>query len=273
MKTLHPKLVKLYVTHDQNVTLTRLQRDERLKWLRYYLDFCQKYGHLPRERDSLQPWLLKLASKRQSEAQQLEASRSINVYFDLVSTMTAEQLRKDPNGWPAQYEELKRQIRVRQYSPKTLKCYRCWIRDFETFLKGKSPKDVSDHDAVQFLSMLATERRVGATTQNQAFNALLFLFRHVLKTPYELGDKVVRAKKRRYVPVILSRPEVDAVILAMPPPYRLLVQLLYGCGLRLAEGLNLRVHSFNFDQNVLTVHRGKGGKDRTVPLPLSPHFS
>ena len=105
-----------------------------------------------------------------------------------------------------------------------------------------------------------------ASTQNQAFNALLFLFRHILKKDFGDHKDTPRAKKSNYIPIVLTRQEIDAVLKYMRHPYSLLVKLLYGCGLRLFEGLKLRVMDFNFDEGVLTV-RGKGDKIRTVPIP------
>ena len=93
------------------------------------------------------------------------------------------------------------------------------------------------------------------------------LFRHVLKTEFGEIKDVPRAKRRPYIPVVLSRQEVDAIIAALSPPYDLVAKLLYGCGLRLFEGTKLRVQDFNFDGRILTVHDGKGKKDRTVPMP------
>ena len=122
-------------------------------------------------------------------------------------------------------------------------------------------------DVKEFLTSLAVEKKVSASSQNQAFNALLFFFRHVLKKEFGKIDGVVRAKQRPYIPVVLSRDEVNRVIQNLYYPYNLVVKLLYGCGLRLSECMNLRIHNFNFDYLVLTVHDGKGKKDRTVPLP------
>ena len=89
----------------------------------------------------------------------------------------------------------------------------------------------------------------------------------MLKRPYELGDNVQRARRTRYVPVVLSQKELEQVFSHMDEPYLLIAQLLYGCGLRLSEGLRLRVAQLNLSHKILTVHRGKGRKDRTVPLP------
>ncbi|NCO73969.1 MAG: tyrosine-type recombinase/integrase, partial [Cyanobacteria bacterium] len=105
------------------------------------------------------------------------------------------------------------------------------------------------------------------STQNQAFNALLFFFRHVLGREFGKVEGVVRAKRRRYIPVVLSREEVDSVVARLAHPYDLVVLLLYGCGLRISEALDLRIQCFNLDEGILTVHDGKGQKDRTVPLP------
>lgn len=127
--------------------------------------------------------------------------------------------------------------------------------------------EVSDGDAKNFLTDLAVKGQVVASTQNQAFNALLFLFRHVLKRDYDLKDRVVRAKRTKYIPTVLTRPELDAVLDALKFPYNLIVSMLYGCGLRLSECLELRINSLDFSENLVIVHDGKGKKDRSVPLP------
>jgi integron integrase len=120
-----------------------------------------------------------------------------------------------------------------------------------------------------FLTSLAVHSKVSASTQNQAFNALLFLFRHILKREreFDAGEGIVRAKQKKYIPVVLTRKEVDVIMAKLHYPYDLIAKFLYGCGLRLFECLNLRIHCLNLDEGVLTVHDGKGQKDRTVPLP------
>ena len=119
-----------------------------------------------------------------------------------------------------------------------------------------------------FLTNLAVKEKVAASTQNQAFNALLFLFRHILHRDM-IVEGVVRAKQRKYIPVVLSREEIDSILEHLSYPYDLVVKLLYGCGFRLFECLQLRINHLNFDAMILTVHDGKGQKDRTVPLPMS----
>jgi len=169
--------------------------------------------------------------------------------------------------WEEEYRDLEGTIRMRNYSGKTLATYRMWVRKFQGFVKSKAAEDLDPGDVKAFLTHLAVVREVAASTQNQAFNALLFFFRHVLGREFGKLDGVVRAKRRPYVPVVLSRREVEAVLDGLDPPFRLVAEMLYGCGLRIGECLGLRIHCFNLDSMLLTVHDGKGQKDRTVPLP------
>jgi integron integrase len=271
MKRLAEVLRVAVAARMRELGVPEVEWPDRLRWLRFYLDFCFKYAFPPRDVDSLEPFLQKMAAKGQGPDIQRVAAESVGLYYALMKTWGArpeaapsDQARQ---GWQPAFDELKAAIRVRQYSPKTGKTYAIWLDQFRLFLQDKDPQHVEAEDAARFLTHLAVDRHVVASTQNQAFNALLFVFRHIWKRPYELGDTVQRARRTRYIPVVLSREEVDAVVAALDPPCRLPVQLLYGCGLRLAECLNLRVQCFNFDQAVLTIHDGKGRKDRTVPLP------
>jgi integron integrase len=162
---------------------------------------------------------------------------------------------------------LSNEIKVRHYSPKTFKSYATWVYKLKSFSKSKDPAELSTGDVKAFLTFLAVDQKVSASSQNQAFNALLFFFRHVLRKEFGKIDGVVRAKRKPYIPVVLSRQEIDAITSRLRYPYNLVVQLLYGCGLRLFECLSLRTQNFNFDHEILTIHDGKGKKDRTVPLP------
>ncbi|MBW2165590.1 MAG: integron integrase [Deltaproteobacteria bacterium] len=156
---------------------------------------------------------------------------------------------------------------MRHYSPKTLKTYSGWTRKFQIYTKSKDPHLVSVDDVKAFLTWLAVDQGVSASSQNQAFNALLFLFCNVFKKEFGKVDGIVRAKRKPYIPVVLSREEVDRVVGFMKYPHKLIISLMYGCGLRISECLSLRVHNFNFDMKILTIHDGKGKKDRTVPIP------
>ena len=168
--------------------------------------------------------------------------------------------------WDEIIRKLADEIKVRHYSRKTLKTYALWSRQFQKFLNNKAPAELTTSDVKEYLTYLAVTCHVAASTQNQAFNSLLFLFRHALKRDFGDLRDVPRAKKSRYIPVVLSRDEIDKIISHLYFPYSLVVKVLFGCGLRLFECLQLRVRDFNFDAGILTVH-GKGKKDRTVPLP------
>jgi len=169
-------------------------------------------------------------------------------------------------AWDNIIDNLAAEIKTRHYSRKTLKAYADWSRKFQGYLRNKPPDELSATDVKAYLTYLAVECKVSASTQNQAFNALLFLFRHILKKDFGNHKDIPRTEKSKYIPVVLSRKEIDAVLKHLGHPYDLAVKLLYGCGLRLFECMTLRVKNFNFDAGILTVH-GKGSKDRTVPIP------
>jgi integron integrase len=177
-------------------------------------------------------------------------------------------LRKEYGAdWTKLYQDFQNAIKLRHYSPATLKTYTGWTRKFQAFTRSKHPDLLAVEDVKNFLTYLAVDKKVAASSQNQAFNALLFVFRNTLGKEFGKVDGIVRAKRKPYIPVVLSREEVDRIIAALNHPYRLIISLMYGCGLRLAECLSLSVHNLNFDMKILTVHDGKGKKDRTVPLP------
>ncbi len=149
----------------------------------------------------------------------------------------------------------------------------------QTYTRSQHPDLLSTDDVKAFLTYLAVEKNVSAPSQSQAFNALLFFYRHVLAREFGKIDGVVRAKRSRYIPVVLCRDEIDAISLHLEPPCDLIVKLLYGCGLRLFECLQLRVQYLDFDAGIITIHDGKGKKDRSIPLPqvlvaqLRNHFA
>jgi integron integrase len=183
------------------------------------------------------------------------------------NTPASQSKQRTNASWESEYSQLADEIKVRHYSKKTLRTYQGWMKKFQTFTHSRPPAMLSTDDVKNFLTFLAVKKRVSATTQNQAFNSLLFFYRHVLQKEFGQVEGVVRAKRKPYIPVVLSRDEINAILKHLDPPYALVVKLLYGCGLRLFECLGLRVQCMNFDAGVLTVHDGKGQKDRTVPLP------
>ncbi len=157
-------------------------------------------------------------------------------------------------------------LRLRQMALTTEKIYCHWIRYFILQQKIQHP-DAMDADKVTaFLTYLAVEKHVAPNTQNQAFNALLFLFKHVLQRPIE-NVQAIRAKERRAVPVVLTAREVELVLSLLEQPFLTMIQLAWGAGMRKAEILRLRVKDVDFERRELTIRQGKGGKDRRTVLP------
>jgi integron integrase len=164
-------------------------------------------------------------------------------------------------------DEVREVIRRKHYSRRTERTYVSWIRRFILYHEKRHPRDMGKKEIETFLSYLATNLNVSPSTQNQAFNALLFLYRHVLNI--DLGQTItaVRAKRRKYVPTVMTKEEARKVIDALSGVHRLMARLLYGSGLRLMECLRLRVKDVDLEGNRIVVRDGKGMKDRVTILP------
>lgn len=164
---------------------------------------------------------------------------------------------------------LARVIRTRGMSIRTEKTYLHWLCRLVAFHGGRSPRDLGAAEVVNFLQHLAVVRNVAASTQNQALNALVFFYDKALEQP--LGDlgPMVRARRPKRLPVVLSTAEVRRLLDALDGVHGLIAALLYGSGMRLLECLRLRVQDVAFERNLIVVRRGKGDKDRVVPLPTA----
>ncbi len=160
-------------------------------------------------------------------------------------------------------------IRVRHYSPRTEKAYAHWIRRYILFHDKRHPNEMGPLEINQFLTHLAVQEHVSASTQNQALNALLFLYKSALQIEIGLIEDAVRAKKPERLPVVLTRQEVAAVLANLDGVVLLVSLLLYGAGLRLLDALRLRVKDIDFTKNEITIRDGKGQKDRVTMLPAA----
>lgn len=159
------------------------------------------------------------------------------------------------------------EIRTRHYSPRTEEAYLGWINRFMDFHRGRSVEDLAIDDVRRFLSALAIDAKVSASTQNQARAAVTFLYRDVLRTPVGTVEGVATAKRPRHLPEVLTRDEVDLVLGALSGAPRLVASLLYGSGLRLLEALTLRIKDVDMGRGELVIRGGKGSKDRVTVLP------
>jgi len=158
-------------------------------------------------------------------------------------------------------------IRIKHYSIRTEQAYLQWIRRYILFHGKRHPRELGADHLSAFLSDLAVRGRVAAATQNQALNAILFLYRQVLKQNLPWIEGVQRAKQPQHLPVVLTRPEVKHVLAQLEGTVWLMASLTYGGGLRLLECLRLRVKDIDFERGELTIRDGKGQKDRVTMLP------
>jgi integron integrase len=171
------------------------------------------------------------------------------------------------SGKPRLLDMVRHALRARHYSRSTEKAYAAWIRKYIVFHGKRHPSEMGDSEVTQFLTNLATRRRVSASTQNQALAALLFLYRSVLRQDLPWLEGVVRAKVPLRVPVVLSRREVAAILKRLRGTVWLMASLMYGSGLRLMECARLRVKDVDVPRREITVRDGKGQKDRVTVLP------
>jgi len=162
---------------------------------------------------------------------------------------------------------LRAAVRARHYSPRTEESYVGWVKRFVRFSGMRHPRGLGEPDVERFLTSLAVDHRVSASTQNQALSALVFLYDAVLGRPLGLCAGLVRAKRSTRLPVVLTRDEVRAVLANMGGTPALVAGLLYGSGLRLLEALQLRVKDLDFAGREVTVRGGKGDRDRRTMLP------
>jgi len=175
-------------------------------------------------------------------------------------------------------QQIRAVLRAGHYSHLTERAYFGWIRRFVLFNDGKHPAELGAQEVGSFLSQLAMQAKVAPSTQNQALNALLFLYRRVLGVELPWLDDVVRAKKPQRLPTVLNENEVRAVLAELQGVYWLIGGLLYGSGLRLMECLRLRVKDVDFTHRQILVRNGKGGRDRVTVLansvgaPLRTHL-
>lgn len=170
-------------------------------------------------------------------------------------------------GGPKLMDQIHNILRRKHYSIHTERSYTSWIKQYIRFHKMRHPRDLGKKEIEAFLTHLAVDRKVSSSTQNQAFNAILFLYRDVLEITLDEALNAVRAKKPARIPVVMSHDEAMKVIHFLKGTYHLIATLLYGSGLRLMECVRLRVKDIDFEMNCIHVHDGKGKKDRVVMLP------
>jgi integron integrase len=252
-KSLNSKHVPHYIRWVRDCySFFRLPPTERLSPEQIHLFL----SNLERSRE---PWQVKQAE---------QALRSFD-YFLSRTLPSTTPVMPDHDAWASVLDQTRDVLRVKQLAMNTEKTYLGWLRQFQAYLGAKPPRELTFDDMRRYLSHLAVERNVAAATQNQALNAILFMYRHVLDIDTGEAIDAVRAEKRRRLPVVLTKGEVQRVFDAMHGTLRLMAMLTYGCGLRLSECLYLRVKDLDLERGMLIVRSGKGDKDRRTVLPES----
>ncbi len=210
--------------------------------------------------------------KTYEEWQVNQARDAIRLYlfFRLKKSKTNALWSKEADKqWEETSDMMVKALRLRHRSLSTERTYLGWVKQFHAYLKGLSPYHLEKSNFENFISYLAVERKVSASTQNQAFNAILFFYRHVLDKEVGEVKGAVRAKYNRRLPVVLTKKEINQIFEQLDKNALLMCRLIYGCGLRLKECLTLRVKDIDFGLNCVIVRSGKGDKDRQTVLPES----
>ena len=168
---------------------------------------------------------------------------------------------------PRLLEQGRQSLRVKHYSLRTEEAYLYWIRYFIRFHKKRHPREMSGKEVEAFLTHLAVDRKVSPSTQNQALSAILYLYKQVLEVDLPWLNNVVRAKRKKQIPVVFTRMEVKQLLAQFDGTYWLLFSLIYGAGLRISECAQLRVKDVDFHYKQLIIRDSKGGKDRVTVFP------
>lgn len=240
-------------------------------WVTRFFNHVGKHPGDPIEQGDIDGFI-KQESRRREDWQIDQAREAIEVYRYWAHRKESMPLRRpaDPSEqWKAAAREMRNIMRLRHMSRQTEKAYMHWLRRFYKFVNGLFPDKLKSEHVKDFLTHLAVESKVAASTQNQAFNGLLFLYRHVLDTPIEDISDAVRAKREQTLPVVMTKAEVSRVLERMEGVPRLMAAVTYGGGLRLKECLKLRVKDLDFERSVIVVRNAKGKKARETILAES----
>ncbi len=238
-----------------------------LRWIRMYIAFSEK---VPAKSNALSSFIGDIGSR--FPAWQVEqAERAVAMYLSFI--------REDKEGppsvaklpyklaWQHVILNMEKELRLRNKSLQTERSYLYWVKNFRRFLGSVPPQVLQEKNLKDFLTYLAIERSVAIATQKQAFNAILFLFRYVLNKQVHDLYSVVRSRKPRRLPLVLSPQELNEITGHLRHPYKLMSEIIYGGGLRLSECLKIRIKDVDFKNKVLTVRSGKGEIDRQTLLP------
>ena len=239
------------------------------RWVTQYLQFCNSIEDQTTPEKNVNDFLCKIG-KRCEQWQVAQAKEAISLYQFFIGRQRPQPAKTGGDwneDWVRAGEMMKRMLRLKQLAYSTEQSYLGWLRGFYRYVRPLAPRDLDDRHLKDYLSYLASERRVAKSTQSQAFNALLFFYRNVLEKEVGSIADVVRAKRGRRLPTVLTKDDVMRLIGALDGIYRLMAQIIYGGGLRIKECVRLRIKDIEFEKNALMIRGAKGDKDRQTLLP------
>ena len=241
-----------------------------LKWVADCYSFLAVPDSTRIDSDRKKQFLFHMAKTHEDwQVKQADTALRLYQYFLAQSEKESRHEGGAVPEWRGIEEKMREALRLRHRSYSTEKAYITWLRGFKQFIKNLPPDQISGRELQDFLSHLAVEKRVSSSTQNQALNAIVFLFRHVLEKDIAGELSAVRARQRRRLPVVLTAKEIQGIFDRMSWTPKLMAMVTYGCGLRLQECLTLRIKDIDLEQNIIIVRSGKGDKDRRTVLPES----
>lgn len=242
-----------------------------ISWVSQFYAFCEKDVGDNISANDVDHFLKNIAKHRE-DWQIKQAKEAVDLYRFFLRKHSRESACTEMESaaqWKNVVEEMIKILRLKHRSMSTEKTYIGWLRAFYRFLNGASPYEIDDSHVKDFLTYLAVERHVAQATQSQAFNAILFLYRHILDKDIKNLHEVIRARRKRRLPVVMTKQEVFKLFDNLDGTNLLMAQICYGCGLRLRECIKLRVKDIDFEQCCLSVRSGKGDKDRQTVFPES----
>lgn len=236
-----------------------------LRWTSKFIQFCKSRSENEKIENLVDPFLIEFGrTRKQWQVDQAKEAISLFCFFQ-----TKKDRHKIPPinltwsaAWVRAAESMQRMLRLRQRSYRTEQSYMAWLRAFCGYVRPVSPDCLDDSHIKNFLSYLASERRVSKSTQNQAFNALLYFYRYVLEKEVGSIANVVRSRRGRRLPTVLTQSETARLLDKLSGEAKLMAQVIYGGGLRLNECMRLRIQDIDFEKNTLMIRGAKGDKDR-----------
>jgi integron integrase len=243
----------------------KIQKDKIPHFVRWVRTFYGELDHIKNYAQSKEIFLERIAISS-LPWQVDQADKAISLYHSIHLRYKSRDNNSEIKTEIDLFLEMRDELRLQNKSLHTERTYLNWAKRFVSYIENKLPVEIDQNDVKSYLTYLSVRENVSMSTQRQAFNALLFLFRFVLNKEIENLDSVVSSSKNRKLPVVLTPEEVKQIISALNFPYDLMAKLIYGGGLRISECFELRIKDIDFDHSLLTIRSGKGDKDRQTIL-------